>query len=61
MNEQYEKLKSSGALRLEGSKSAGRLENLNRMDNDALDNEILLEAVSDSNSTSDSSSSSTQE
>lgn len=61
MNEQYEKLKSSGALRLEGSKSAGRLENLNRMDNDALDNEILLEAVSDSSSTSDSSSSSTQE
>ena len=60
MNEQYEKLKSSGALRLESSKSAGRLENLNRMDNDALDNEILLEAVSDS-STSDSSSSSTQE
>ena len=60
MNEQYEKLKSSGALRLESSKTAGRLENLNRMDNDALDNEILLEAVSDS-STSDSSSSSTQE
>ena len=59
MNEQYEKLKSSGALRLEGSKTAGRLEN--RMDNDALDNEILLEAVSDSSSTSDSSSSSTQE
>ena len=60
MNEQYEKLKSSGALRLEGSKSAGRLENLNRMDNDALDNEILLEAVSDSSS-SNSGSNTTQE